>query len=102
MDGLSGVIPFEKIVIEFHILLLHRNRGNEIRKNRSSRRRARLRLVPEFAMTKNSFDSPSNKDDLKVDIFGDLRYIRQSIIHNQGIAVSDIEKCRLFKFLYLL
>ncbi len=33
----------------------------------------------------------SNKDDLKVDIFGDLRYIRQSIIHNQGIAVSDNE-----------
>jgi hypothetical protein len=40
----------------------------------------------------------SDKDDLKADIFGDLRYIRQRIIHNQGKAISDIEKCRLLKW----
>ena len=38
------------------------------------------------------------KNDLKVDVFGDLRIIRQSIIHNHGIATSDITKCKILKW----
>lgn len=39
-----------------------------------------------------------SKDDLKADVFGDLRYLRQSIVHNQSRAISEVEKCRLIKW----
>ena len=32
------------------------------------------------------------------DLWGDLRYIRNSIIHHNGIANSDIARCKLIKF----
>lgn len=31
------------------------------------------------------------------DIFGDIRHIRNSIIHNKGIANQDMVKCKVFK-----
>jgi len=31
------------------------------------------------------------------DIFGDLRLIRNSIIHNKGVATPDVERCKIFK-----
>jgi len=33
------------------------------------------------------------KNDLKSDIFDDLRLIRNSIVHHRGIALKEIEKC---------
>lgn len=35
------------------------------------------------------------KDDIKLDIMGDLRTLRRSIIHNRGIA---IEECKILKW----
>ncbi len=32
------------------------------------------------------------------DIWGDLNYLRNSIVHNQGIAFSDVEKCKILKW----
>jgi hypothetical protein len=34
--------------------------------------------------------------DLKVDIFGDVRLLRNAIIHNKGIADENVAKCRTF------
>jgi hypothetical protein len=38
------------------------------------------------------------KNDLKAPIMGDLRLIRISIIHHEGIALKDIERCELLKW----
>jgi len=38
------------------------------------------------------------KNELGSDIFGDLRYYRQSIIHKQGFAVSDIKKTKILNW----
>lgn len=38
------------------------------------------------------------KPDLKVDIFGDFRLLRHSIIHHRGIALPGIEKCKVLKW----
>jgi len=32
--------------------------------------------------------------DIQVDIFGDLRILRNSIIHNKGFAADDVSKCK--------
>lgn len=32
------------------------------------------------------------------DLWGDIKYLRHSIIHNNGIANSDIGKCKIFKW----
>ena len=39
-----------------------------------------------------------NKSEIKAPIMGDIRRLRVSIIHNRGIAVSDIEKCEILKW----
>ncbi len=39
------------------------------------------------------------KNELKNDLFGDLRIIRQGIIHNNGCAISDFKKLKIFDFL---
>jgi hypothetical protein len=39
------------------------------------------------------------KNEIKVDIFGDLRLIRNSIIHNRGYAMSEIVKCKKITWL---
>lgn len=36
------------------------------------------------------------KNDLNIDIFGDLRLFRHSIIHHQAIALIEIEQCKEF------
>lgn len=38
------------------------------------------------------------KNDLKSDIMGDLRWLRMSIIHHKGIAMKDVEKCKILKW----
>jgi hypothetical protein len=32
------------------------------------------------------------------DLWGDLRHLRQSIVHNKGIATSDVERCKLIRW----
>src|SRR5205823_655904 len=34
------------------------------------------------------------------DLWGDIRALRQSIVHNRGIATSDIERTRLIKWFH--
>jgi hypothetical protein len=36
--------------------------------------------------------------DVKSDIFGDLRWIRHSILHHKGIALPEVERCKIFKW----
>lgn len=38
------------------------------------------------------------KDDIKSDLFGDIGIIRNSIIHNNSIASSKVNKCKLLKW----
>jgi hypothetical protein len=38
------------------------------------------------------------KNDITADVMGDIRYLRQSIIHNSGIATSDVAKCRILRW----
>lgn len=38
------------------------------------------------------------KDDIKCDLFGDLRHIRNSIIHNKSIAMNGVGKNKLLKW----
>jgi len=33
---------------------------------------------------------------IKSTVFGDLRYLRNSIIHHNGVALPDVEKCKKF------
>ena len=35
---------------------------------------------------------------IKSNIFGDLRYLRNSIIHHRGIALREVEKCKIFSW----
>ena len=39
-----------------------------------------------------------NKQDLKIDVTGDLRILRRSIIHHNGLALSDIGKCKILNW----
>ena len=32
------------------------------------------------------------------DIFGDLRWLRISILHHKGIALPEVERCKIFKW----
>ena len=32
------------------------------------------------------------------DLWGDLRHLRQSIVHNQGVATSDVGRCKLIRW----
>lgn len=32
------------------------------------------------------------------DLWGDIRFLRQSIVHNQGIATSDMKRCKIIKW----
>ena len=38
------------------------------------------------------------KSEFKAPIFGDFRLLRNSIIHNHGIATSDVVKCEILKW----
>lgn len=39
-----------------------------------------------------------NKNDLKLDIMGDLRLLRNSIIHHNAVALKEVENCKLLKW----
>lgn len=38
------------------------------------------------------------KDDLKLDVMGDIRLLRNSIIHHRGVALKNVEACKLLKW----
>jgi hypothetical protein len=39
-----------------------------------------------------------DRGDLKHDLLGDIRLIRNTIVHHGGVAKADIAKCRLLKW----
>ena len=39
-----------------------------------------------------------HKDQVECDIFGDLRIIRNSILHHSGIALDDVNRCKVLKW----
>jgi hypothetical protein len=39
-----------------------------------------------------------DRKHIKSDILGDLRHIRNSIIHHRGIALPEIERCKIFSW----
>lgn len=40
----------------------------------------------------------TDKNDIVSDIFGDIRLMRNDIIHHQNITTDDIAKCKILKF----
>ncbi|WP_157886849.1 hypothetical protein [Hymenobacter sp. PAMC 26628] len=42
-----------------------------------------------------AIDLGIKKNELLSDIFGDIRLLRNSILHNRGIATSDLSKCKI-------
>ncbi|MBV9988400.1 MAG: hypothetical protein JO301_12035 [Chitinophagaceae bacterium] len=38
------------------------------------------------------------RNELKADIFGDIRLFRNSIVHHQGTALPEIEKCKILSW----
>ncbi|MGA2503154.1 MAG: hypothetical protein ABSG01_03580 [Anaerolineales bacterium] len=38
------------------------------------------------------------KDELQSDLFGDIRQLRRSIVHNNGIAIGDVDQCKILKW----
>jgi hypothetical protein len=38
------------------------------------------------------------KDELSSDLFGDIRHLRNSIIHNNGRAISEVSRCKILKW----
>ena len=41
-----------------------------------------------------------SKNDLKAPIFGDLRHLRNSILHHRGIALAELEGCELLRWFH--
>lgn len=39
-----------------------------------------------------------DRKDVGLDVMGDLRWLRNSIVHHRGIALKDVEKCKLLKW----
>jgi hypothetical protein len=64
-------------------------------------------LRREYVVAKGHLD-PNERDDEVVkarlrahashDLWGDMHYLRVSIVHNRGIATSDVAKCKLMKW----
>ncbi|WP_213279338.1 hypothetical protein [Chryseobacterium indologenes] len=38
------------------------------------------------------------KNDLKANVFGDIRLMRNSIVHHRAISLKEIEKCKIFQW----
>jgi hypothetical protein len=64
-------------------------------------------LRREYVIAKGHLDR--NERDAKVvearlrehashDLWGDIRLLRQSIVHNRGVAVADVQRCKLIKW----
>ena len=41
-----------------------------------------------------------NKNEITAPIMGDIRLLRRSIIHHQGIALKEIESCKVLKWFF--
>jgi hypothetical protein len=41
-----------------------------------------------------------NKDDLKDDLFGDLRDLRHAIVHNSGVATERVESAKVLRWFH--
>ncbi len=52
----------------------------------------------EYYRLKFADEHRVEKNKIKWNIMGDLRLFRQSIIHNRGIAILDINKCKILKW----
>ncbi|MBN1941904.1 MAG: hypothetical protein JW849_01290 [Phycisphaerae bacterium] len=54
------------------------------------------------ALGPNAKNTGESKKRLNIhvnsDFWGDIRYLRQSILHHNGIAISDVSKCKLLKW----
>lgn len=64
-------------------------------------------LRREYAIAKGKLrrDETDSKAEQKIlrehashDLWGDLRHIRQSIVHNQGVATSNVGRCKLIRW----
>lgn len=64
-------------------------------------------LRREYAIAKGKLDRDESDDSVvdnalrehaSHDLWGDLRFLRTSIVHNQGIATSDVARCKLIKW----
>lgn len=38
------------------------------------------------------------REHAKHDLWGDIRILRNSIVHNQGVATSDVRRCKIIKW----
>lgn len=58
-------------------------------------------LRPEYVKAKGLYDPDQHDESLRKyashDLWGDLRQLRSSIVHHQGIATDDVKKCRIIK-----
>jgi len=48
--------------------------------------------------TKKEVVEAALRDHASHDLWGDIRKLRTSIVHNQGIATSDVSQCKLIKW----
>jgi hypothetical protein len=59
-------------------------------------------LRVEYVKAKGLFDPNDPKESLRThasrDIWGDLGYLRNSIVHHRGIATDNVTKCKLIKW----
>ena len=61
--------------------------------------RSIINWADEISIISNDFKLVFT-EDLKNNFFGDLRYIRQSITHNNYNAISDLKKIKKLTFVY--
>jgi hypothetical protein len=40
----------------------------------------------------------TNKNNVSASVFGDIRLIRNSIVHHRGIALAEVERCEVLKW----
>jgi hypothetical protein len=67
-------------------------------------------LRREYVIAKGKLDADeTNKKNVEAalrehashDLWGDIRHLRTSVVHNQGIATSDVTRCKLIKWFRL-
>lgn len=56
-----------------------------------------MRLISESAKNDDATKYVLRKH-LSFDVWGDIRHLRQSIVHHKGIAYGDIDKCKVLKW----
>ena len=47
---------------------------------------------------KIAIDLKIEKSELKGDIFGDIRLLRNSIVHHEGVALKEVENCKILRW----